>query len=83
MNKLVNGRINHAASQYFKPACMAANPASLALADNTGDINFGAGFGKGEVAWTEANLDFWIKEKVQKIRQHSFKVGKSYFAVNH
>jgi len=62
---------------------MAANPASFAMADNTSDIYFSAGFGKGKITGPKANLDFGIEEKVEKIRQHPFKVGKSYSGINH
>src|SRR6202521_2170250 len=46
---LENIRMNHPAAQYFQPAGVLAQTASLADQEDTLDIGFGRRLGKGEV----------------------------------
>src|ERR1700722_20060058 len=52
-----DGGVDHAAAEELDPAGVFALAAALAVAEDTGDLDVGAGFGEGEEAGEETGFE--------------------------
>ncbi|MNN13737.1 hypothetical protein D3C81_1267780 [compost metagenome] len=70
-----NARMYHAASQNFKPACLFADTAAVAVAFHTSNINLYAWFSEREKAWTKTDLCVGSKHFAREFQQSAFKIA--------
>ena len=74
--------MDHARPQDLQPAGGLADPAALAPADDAGDVDFGGGFGEGEIAGAEAQADLGAEHLVHELGEHALQVGEGDVAVH-
>jgi hypothetical protein len=70
-------RVHHAAAHHLQPTGLLADPAALATALHTLDVDLGRGFGERKVRRPEAGLQvFPFEEGLQERTEHSAQIGE-------
>src|SRR5207302_7796575 len=67
-------RMNHARAEDFGPSALLADATSGAVAEQAGDIDFGARFGEREKTRAEAHAGIRPKERAQKLAEHALQM---------
>ena len=74
VDKAVEDGVHHPGAHHLDPTGLFADPAALALAERTGDIDFRAGLGEREEARSEARFGLFTKKLVVEDLERAFQV---------